>query len=95
MPLYTITPTDIESYFVNFATKLFHAPGAPHLGELAATSKAIPAPLLVDLTAKLAQLDPRVVGSTMAARVREVAAAVGCDIWAQGTRTRKQSLLQL
>jgi len=25
---YTITPTDIESYFVNFATKLFHAPGA-------------------------------------------------------------------
>jgi hypothetical protein len=62
MPLYTITPTDIESYFVNFAAKLFHAPGAAQLGELAATSKAIPAPLLVDLTAKMAQLDPRVVG---------------------------------
>jgi hypothetical protein len=44
------------------STKLARAPGAPHLGELAATSKAIPAPLLVDLTAKLAQLDPRVVG---------------------------------
>jgi hypothetical protein len=62
MPSYVITAADLEKYFPGFATKLFHAPGAPHLGELAATSKAIPAPLLVDLTAKLAQLDPRVVG---------------------------------
>jgi hypothetical protein len=77
---YTITAADIEKYFVNFATKLFHAPGASHLGELAATSKAIPRSLLADLVGKMALLDPRAVNSTMAERAREVAAAVGCDI---------------
>jgi hypothetical protein len=59
---YILDPNLLEQYFAHFAGKLAHAPGAAHLAQLAETAKAIPAPLLVDLTAKLAQLDPRVVG---------------------------------
>jgi hypothetical protein len=33
MPLCTLTADDLEGYFVSFAKKLFHAPGAPNLGE--------------------------------------------------------------
>jgi hypothetical protein len=62
MPSYVLTPTDIEQFLIGFATRLFHTPGASHLGELAAKSKAIPEPLLADLIAKLSQLNPRVVG---------------------------------
>ena len=76
----TITADDIENYFIGFATRLFHTPGAPHFGELAATSKAIPAPLLVDLTAKLARLDPRVVGWV------KRSAAQACALTREGKR---------
>src|SRR6476620_5493898 len=56
-----------------FAGKLVDAPEAAHLAELAATTYAIPEPLLAALTAKLAALDPRAVSSTLAVRAREVA----------------------
>jgi hypothetical protein len=70
MPLYTITAADLEKYFTGFATKLAHAPGALLHAERPATANAIPEPLLADLMVMTAQLDPRAVGSTMAARCR-------------------------
>lgn len=73
MQTYVITPTDLEKYFTGFAQSLAHALGAAHLTELAATAKAIPESILADLTAKLAQIDPRAVSSTLAVRAREVA----------------------
>lgn len=72
-PPYTITTTDLERYFLHFAESLAHAPGAAHLAELAATSKAIPGSLLADLTTKAARLDHAIVASVLAVRAREIA----------------------
>jgi hypothetical protein len=59
---YVMTSDDLEKYFVGFAQKLAHSSGALHLVELTATAQAMPESLLAGLTAKMAQLDPRVVG---------------------------------
>ena len=57
----TMKPNLLRQYFRHFAAKLADTPGSAHLGELAATSKAIPEPLRTALEAKLRQLDPRAV----------------------------------
>jgi hypothetical protein len=46
-------------------------------------AKGIPEPLLFDLTEKVRALDPRAVGSTMAARAREIAEE--CVRWDDAT----------
>jgi hypothetical protein len=73
MQTYALDPSLLEQYFLHFAVRLADASGAAHLADLAATSKAIPESLLADLAAKMAQLDPRAVSSTLAVRAREIA----------------------
>ncbi|BBO06568.1 hypothetical protein SG09_59180 [Bradyrhizobium ottawaense] len=81
--MYVTKPNLLEQHFLHFAGKLADAPGAAHLAELAQTAKAIPAPVLASLTAKMARLNPRAVNWTLATLAEEI--ADGCVHYGDAT----------
>jgi hypothetical protein len=73
MQIDIITPSDVARYLIGFAQRFADASNTDHLTELAVTASVIPGPLLADLSAKFAQLDPAIVASVLSVRAREIA----------------------